>query len=397
MNRNGPDHWKLMKFLEVAEVVTGSTPSTKQKEYFGGEVPFVTPTELNGGIPVTKTPVTLTELGAKQVKVIPENSVMICCIGSLGKIGVAGTRLATNQQINSLVFDEKIVCHRYGFHYCQTLKPLLTQLAPTTTVPIINKGRFQELQIPLPPLPEQRRIAAILDKADSIRRKRQEAGRLTEELLRSVFLDMFGDPGTNPKGWSVQQLADVVASGRIVTYGIVQAGPHKDDGVPYIRTGDIKDGKIKTEGLLRTSKEVAQSYKRSEVNTGDLVMSIRATVGTVAPLPDILDGANLTQGTARISPGPNVMRDYLLWAIRSNASQQWIQQHVKGATFKEITLAKLRELPILVPPMHLQKKFKELSNKHNSLISNMTTSREHNDTLFNSLLQRSFKGGGSLW
>jgi type I restriction enzyme S subunit len=89
----------MVAFREIAEVITGSTPSTKQEEYFGGEVPFVTPTELNGGIPVSKTPVTLTEIGANQVRVIPENSVMVCCIGSLGKTGIAGTRLATNQQI----------------------------------------------------------------------------------------------------------------------------------------------------------------------------------------------------------------------------------------------------------------------------------------------------------
>ncbi len=268
----------------------------------------------------------------------------------------------------------------------------ITQSARGVAQPGVNATTLKTLKLPLPPLPEQKRIAAILDKVDSIRRKRQEAVRLTEELLRSAFLEMFGDPVTNPKGWEVQQLADIVAPGRIVTYGIVQAGPHIDDGVPYIRTGDIQDGKIKIEGLLRTSKEIAQSYKRSEVNTGDLVMSIRATVGTIAPLPDELDGANLTQGTARISPGPTVMKDYLLWAIRSESSQQWIQKQVKGATFKEITLGKLRELPILVPPMRLQKEFKAISDKCNSLISNTITSMEYYDILFNTLLQRAFNG-----
>ena len=203
---------------------------------------------------------------------------------------------------------------------------------------------------------------------------------------------MFGDPVTNPKRWEVKQLADVVAPGRIVTYGIVQAGPHIEDGVPYIRTGDIQNGKIKTEGLQRTCKEIAQSYKRSEVNVGDLVMSIRATVGTIAELPEELNGANLTQGTARISPGPNALKSYLLWAIRSKASQDWIQKQVKGATFKEITLGKLRELPILVPPLNLQRKFCEISQRCNDLNIRLNDQIEEAGVFFNSLTHRAFRG-----
>jgi type I restriction enzyme S subunit len=107
----------------------------------------------------------------------------------------------------------------------------------------VSIGNLKPIEVCVPLLPEQKRIAAILDKADFIRRKRQEAVRLTEELLRSVFLEMFGDPVTNPKGWEVQQLADVVAPGRIVTYGIVQAGPDIVDGVPYIRTGEADQKK----------------------------------------------------------------------------------------------------------------------------------------------------------
>ena len=81
-------------------------------------------------------------------------------------------------------------------------------IAPSTTIAIINKSKFSEIEIPLPPLAEQKRIAAILDKADTIRRKRQAAIKLVEDFLRATFLDMFGDPVTNPKGWMVEPLGD---------------------------------------------------------------------------------------------------------------------------------------------------------------------------------------------
>ncbi|MCY7277490.1 MAG: restriction endonuclease subunit S [Phormidesmis sp. CAN_BIN44] len=251
---------------------------------------------------------------------------------------------------------------------------------------------FQDLEIPLPQIEEQRRIADILDRADAIRRKRQEAIRMTEELLRSAFLEMFGDPVTNPKGWDVKPLANVVHPDTIVTYGIVQAGSHVEDGIPYIRTGDIKNSQISESGLLRTSSDIAQKYKRSEVHTGDLVMSIRATVGTVARVPESLNGANLTQGTAKISPGSNVNGNYLFWFIQSNGCQNWIQKQVKGATFREITLTRLREMPVMLPPLDLQSKFSRIIEQTTQCSAKLKLSKSKKNDLFNSLLQRAFRG-----
>lgn len=256
----------------------------------------------------------------------------------------------------------------------------------------VNATKLKELKIPLPPLEEQRRIAAILDKADELRRKRQEAIRLTEELLRSLFLDMFGDPVTNPKGWEIKPLSEVVHPETIVTYGIVQAGPELSEGIPYIRTGDIKDGKIIESNLLKTSPDIAEKYKRSEVHTGDLVISIRATVGTVAEVTPSLDGANLTQGTAKIAPGPEVKGNYLLWFIRSNGCQTWLQRQVKGATFREITLKRLREMPVMLPPIKLQSRFDQFVQTMNATNTKFQANEVEVDNLFSSLLQRAFRG-----
>ncbi|HNJ85088.1 MAG TPA: restriction endonuclease subunit S, partial [Agitococcus sp.] len=193
--------WPLVKIKDVGRVFTGKTPSKATDEYFGGHIPFVTPAELDNEVYVFTAKQTLTSLGAQQIKLLPKDAVMVCCIGSLGKIGIAGCELATNQQINSVVFDESKVFPKYGYYALSLLKPILEKIAPSTTVAIVNKTNFESLEIPLPPLAEQKRIAAILDKADAIRRKRQQAIKLADEFLRSVFLDMFGDPVSNPKGW----------------------------------------------------------------------------------------------------------------------------------------------------------------------------------------------------
>lgn len=271
------------------------------------------------------------------------------------------------------------------------LQPQVVQEAAShatgANLPRLSPKALAEIYIPQPPIEEQRRIAAILDKADAIRRKREQALELADEFLKSVFLEMFrGDK------WSAKPLAEVVSKGSVVTYGIVQAGPEYEGGVPYIRTGDIKKGKIVLDNLRHTSSEIAVKFGRSTVRVGEIVMSIRATVGTTALVPRELDGANLTQGTARISPGEMVTTEYLLHFLRSQRCQDWINRQVKGATFREITLSRLREMEVSIPPLKLQQKFSKLTKSTSAMADRIKTDLEQSENLFGSLSQDAFRG-----
>ncbi len=246
-----------------------------------------------------------------------------------------------------------------------------------------------KIEIPLPPLDEQRRIAAILDKADQLRQKRKLAIKLLDSLTQSIFLEMFGDTEIS---WPIKGLRDVVRDGTLITYGIVQAGEEFSGGVPYIRTGDIKDGEISLIGLRHTDPEIASRFKRSQVQAGEIVMSIRATVGTTACVPMQLSGANLTQGTARIAPGPAVTTEYLLYYLRSRPIQSWIEKQVKGATFREITLSRLRELQVVIPPLRLQDDFSMAIQVVRRQKTNAEAAADFSDFLFASLQHRAFSG-----
>lgn len=257
-------------------------------------------------------------------------------------------------------------------------------------VPTLNRNLVHDELIPLPPLPEQKRIAAILDKADAIRRKRQQAIGLADDFLRAVFLDMFGDPVTNPKGWETFALADVVRKDAIITYGIVQAGEHVDGGVPYIRTGDFKDGRLVRSGYACTSADIASKFKRSEVALGDIVYCIRASVGSADVVPAFLAGANLTQGTAKISPAHDMKAEFLVELLRSAGFRSWIDKNSKGATFKEITLARLREAPVFKPPMFEQEAFIRIKKIVMERLAGKF--QEADVPLFESLSQKAFSG-----
>jgi type I restriction enzyme, S subunit len=146
----------------------------------------------------------------------------------------------------------------------------------------------------------------------------------------------------------------VARKGTSITYGIVQAGPHVEDGVPYIKASDMSGSTLPLSGYAKTSLEIDASYARSRVTTGDLVMTIRASVGKCMPVPVELDGANLTQGTAKISPGAKIDAGFLLAYINSMPVQTYLDRASKGATFKEIALETLRKTPALVPQVFEQ-------------------------------------------
>ncbi len=392
---NYPNNWKYLSIKECCNVVSGSTPRRNQPEYWGGDIDWVTPKDLsNLNVPILEeAPEKITELGYKSCSttLLPKGSVLFSSRAPIGLIAIAGRKMCTNQGFKSLVPNQS-VDSAYLYWCVRYFTPQLAAQGSGTTFKELSKIIVEKFKIPIPPLEEQKRIAAILDKADSIRRSRQEAIRLTEELLRSTFLDMFGDPVTNPKGWEIKPLIEVIDPNTSITYGIVQAGENAEHGVPYIRTGDIKNGKIVESGLLRTAPEIALKFKRSEVNTGDIVMSIRATVGTVAEVPESLNGANLTQGTAKISPGKEVKGYYLLEYIRSNGCQHWIKRQVKGATFREITLTRLRQMPVMLPCIQTQTKFEQFAKQINDSRLKLESSYCYQNDLFNSLLQRAFRG-----
>ncbi len=159
--------------------------------------------------------------------------------------------------------------------------------------------------------------------------------------------------GVIPEEWDVSGLQQ--ACREAITYGIVQCGPHIRDGVPYIRVSDMDAPELSLDAMLRTSKSIASKFARSTVEEGDLVYALRGKLGEVRQVRAELVGANLTQGTARLSPNDRLVSDYLVWAMRDPRAVRQAELEAKGTTFREITLADLRRIKVLVPPKHEQR------------------------------------------
>lgn len=156
-----------------------------------------------------------------------------------------------------------------------------------------------------------------------------------------------------PNGWNTKPLADIVKEK--ISYGIVQAGPHVPDGIPYIKSSDVR-GTINPDALQRTSQEIHFKYRRSSVHPGDIVFSLRGNIGESAIVPASLPEANLTQGTARISVSVEHSNLFHYYQLASEKILNRVNALSKGSTFKEISLEELRKVKVLCAPLPEQKK-----------------------------------------
>lgn len=187
--------WKTALLCDLGRVVTGKTPLTSVQGNFGGQIPFVTPSDMDGRRTISTTARNLTEIGAASVKGsrIPAGSVMVSCIGSdMGKAVIAGRDCVTNQQINSIIVDDRFSCE-FVYYNLSTRKDEIRNHASGAAQPILNKGDFSRLEITLPPLPEQRAIASVLGTLDDLIELNRETNEILEEMARTLFKSWFVD------------------------------------------------------------------------------------------------------------------------------------------------------------------------------------------------------------
>ena len=188
--------WKDLTLDDLGRVVTGKTPLTSVEGNFGGRIPFVTPSDMDGRKTISTTARFLTQAGAASVKgsVIPAGAIMVSCIGSdMGKVVVAGCECVTNQQINSIVVDDRFSSEFVYYSLSTRKDEIRHQAAGGSAVPILNKGDFSRMEIALPPFAEQKAIAAVLGALDEKIELNRRMNATLEAMARALFQSWFVD------------------------------------------------------------------------------------------------------------------------------------------------------------------------------------------------------------
>lgn len=271
---------------------------------------------------------------------------------------------------------------------CRTLERYdVTPFVTGTTRGKLTKAAAARIPVPLPSIGEQRRIAAILDKADAIRRKRREAIALTEELLRSTFLEMFGDPVTNPKGWPTTLFGLVGKLDR----GMSKHRPRNDPALlggpyPLIQTGEVS----RSEGVIRAYSQTYSEFGLSQSRmwpAGTLCITIAASIAQTGVLAF---DACFPDSVVGFHPKPTITTEYVQGWL--SFLQPLVEARAPQVAQKNINLEILRALEIPTPPL-------SLLQRHARVVSAIRANSEHQraaadeaDNLFHSLVQRAFRG-----
>jgi type I restriction enzyme, S subunit len=263
----------------------------------------------------------------------------------------------------------------------------------------VTKPMVENLQILLPPLPIQKQIAAILKKADAAREKRRHANQLTEQFLQSAFLEMFGDPVTNPKGWELRSLGELAAPEK---FSIVdgpfgshlKASEYTESGVRVIRVNNIYPNEFNFGDVRYVMAEKYESIKRSTVRPNDVLMAkVGNTIGKTCVFPRTIVYAVMTANVCKITLDKQKAHPVFVSRQMNFEGIQLQIRKLSGDTAKPmINLPRLRQLILIVPPMINQQKFAAMVEKVESLRTKQRESEKELDNLFSSLMQRAFRG-----
>lgn len=298
-----------------------------------------------------------------------------------------------NQHIFRVDVDETLISKEYLRMALNSQLPVIMGHAHGGVgLQHITKGKLESVEIPLPPLPEQRRIAAILDKADALRTKRREALAKLDRLAQSIFVEMFGDPVANPKRYPMVPLLELVEPERGIAYGIVQRGVDCEDGVPVLRIKDLTDDQIDVQALKRTSPAISAQYRRTVLKGGEIAISIRGTVGRCCIVPKALTGGNVSREIALVPLRSNTSPVLVLQVLRSPSVQRLIADEVKGVAQSGINLEDLRQLLVVQPPDEDVKRYEANVAVVARLLRDASSALSNLDQLVAALQYRAFRG-----
>ena len=258
-----------------------------------------------------------------------------------------------------------------------------------------NISSFRKLHIPLPPLDAQKRIAGILDAADAVRAKRREALTQLDTLLQSTFLDIFGDPVTNPMGWPPTSLSAISKELRDGPFGSnLKSSHYVESGVRVIRLQNIGVGEIRNDDLAFISEEHFASLPRNHCQPGDVIIgtmgdpNLRACIVPLA-LAHALNKADCILMRVDMT---KVDAIYVCWLLNNPCTVSMALRLVRGQTRGRISLGRLKELQIPLPPIDLQLRFAAIVKSVENQKARQRAHLAELDTLFASLQSRAFRG-----
>lgn len=375
---------------EVCDIFVGRTPSRYNPFYWGTGFPWLSIADMNQGESLSSTKETITTEAVKECKckIVPKGTVLFSFKLSIGKVGITAVDMFTNEAIAAFLIKDKSRLDTKFLFY--TLKSTDYSVGSNKAVmgKTLNKEQLKKFTIPLPPIEDQRRIVKILDQAQSLIEKRKQAITLLDDYIKAVFLDMFGDPVSNPKGWERVKFANFGTLDRGKSKHRPRNAPELLGGEhPLIQTGDIANSKLFIENYVSTYSDIGLKQSKKWPK-GTLCITIAANIAKTGILAfDACFPDSVVGFIANPEKTNSIFIHYWI-----SFFQKILEDNAPESAQKNINLKILRDLEVINPPKEVQDKFAVTVQEIVSVKQKMQSQLKELADNFQVQLQRAFKG-----
>lgn len=382
------------RLSNVCEITMGQAPEGASYNFDGNGLPLLAGAGDFGDLFPSPSKFT-TSPG----KISKTGDIIVCIRATIGDLNWSDKEYCLGRGVAGLRPKNKELDKQYLWNWLRASKDKLEKNAKGSTFKQISRDDIASLQIPLPPLDEQKRIAGILDKADAIRRKRAESLKLLDDLLRATFLDMFGDPSSNPKNHPIIEVRHLLSNERAGT----QSGPfgsalkkyeYVSDGIPVWGIDNVSINKFTDEPYLFISEEKYQQLQRYSAINGDILISRAGTVGRMCIVETQYKNSIISTNLVRVVLNKEkLLPDYFVGLFSYFADRVGsLRVNQKENAFSFLNPTVLKGLPIPVPPIKTQTAYSNIVRARKEIIHKNNVTALESDILFHSLVARAFKG-----
>lgn len=364
--------WEMVKFTDIVQDITGGNQKFQSSEYLpSGKFPIIDQGDtFIGGYSNSNSIVKRN----KEVVVFGDHTKALKFVDFDFCLGADGVKVL--QPIEGL--------HpKFLFYYLGTIN-----------LPDVGYSRhykfLKEIQIPLPPLPVQKRIAGILDAADALRRKDHELLKKYDELAQAIFIDMFGDPVKNEKGWERKTINESIEFMTSGSRGWAQY--YSENGDLFLRINNVGYNEMKLQDLIFVIAPNNAEAIRTEVKSGDILLSITADLGRTCVIPDNFPKAFINQHLAILRLKKEFEPVFVSQVLSSEFGKLQFKKLNKGGVKAGLNFDDIKSLEFLNPPINYQIKYKKILEEVKKQSDTIILSNKNSENLFQTLLQQAFKG-----
>lgn len=388
------NEWKTVKLGDVCEIQSGGTPSRSKIEYWkDGNIPWVKIGDFSDKY-ISKTSELITQLGLENssAKLFTKGTLLYSIFATLGEVSILNIDATTNQAIAGLkIKNNNQLDINYLFSYLKSIKDEVNRIGRGVAQNNINLGILKQFAIPLPPLETQQKIAAVLDKVQKIISESKVILEKYDTLIKSRFIEMFGDPVQNPMGWEVKNLDkvfDIIDGDRGKNYPKAEDFYNRGFCL-FLNAGNVTKNGFNFENCQFITEEKDNSLGKGKVKRDDLIVTTRGTVGNIAKYDNSIPYqiVRINSGMVILRKTKNINSVFFIYYFRNPAIYKKL---ISGTAQPQMPINNMRLCKVLFPPLTLQTQFADFVQQIDKSKFAVQKSLEKAETLYKSLMQEYF-------